>query len=104
MVRRWEASGQSVRAFCRGQDVSEPSFYAWRRILGRRGGSLTPESPRTQAPAFLRVEVGAESRGTRPTRIAIVLSSGEHIRLRAPVDRAALVEVLAALRLAARED
>ena len=32
----WEKSGQSVRAFCAGRGLSEPSFYAWRRTLRER--------------------------------------------------------------------
>ncbi len=33
VVRDWQASGLSVRQFCRRQGLSEPSFYAWRREL-----------------------------------------------------------------------
>ena len=29
-------SGLNVRAFCRTQSISEPSFYAWRRALAAR--------------------------------------------------------------------
>ena len=31
-----KASGLSVRAFCRKESVSEPSFYAWRKELAKR--------------------------------------------------------------------
>ena len=30
------ASGQSVRAFCKQESISEASFYAWRKELERR--------------------------------------------------------------------
>ena len=42
-------SGQSVREFCRQEDVSEASFYQWRKKLGR-----TPESA---SPKFLPIKV-----------------------------------------------
>src|SRR5271170_2768276 len=31
----WRRSGQSVRAYCAAQGLSEPSFYSWRRLLTR---------------------------------------------------------------------
>jgi len=35
-LRQWRRSGLSVRAFCAGHGLSEPSFYAWRRIVAQR--------------------------------------------------------------------
>ena len=32
-VRLWQRSGQSVRAFCQDQGLSEASFYGWRHTL-----------------------------------------------------------------------
>lgn len=49
--RRWReaiaaqaASGLSVRDYCRGHGLAEPSFYHWRRKLRSREGR--PASPR----------------------------------------------------------
>lgn len=36
-VAAWRRSGQSVRAYCECEGLSEPSFYAWRRVLAERG-------------------------------------------------------------------
>ena len=36
VMDRQRASGLSIRGFCRGEKLSEPSFYAWRRELLRR--------------------------------------------------------------------
>jgi len=36
MVREWRRSGLCVRAFCARHGLSEPSFYAWRRIVAER--------------------------------------------------------------------
>ena len=32
-VKSWRTSGLSIRAFCRRHNISETSFYAWRREL-----------------------------------------------------------------------
>ena len=36
MVKRQRQGGATIRAFCREQGISEPSFYAWRKELQRR--------------------------------------------------------------------
>lgn len=54
---RWRKSGQSIAEFCRGEGVSQPSFYLWRR-------RLTDEAPVTvggTGRAFLPVEIVGES-------------------------------------------
>jgi hypothetical protein len=38
MIDRQAGSGLSVRQFCVAERVSEPSFYAWRRKLGKGKG------------------------------------------------------------------
>ena len=93
LVRECATSGQSIRAFCAAHRVSEPTFYAWRRALGRpdsarRQGAAPPDS------AFLPVRLT----GAIASRIEIALPSGHRIRLSGPVDRLALAEVLSVLR------
>ena len=34
-MRRWREGGQSVRTFCRAENVRESAFYFWRRELAR---------------------------------------------------------------------
>jgi hypothetical protein len=36
MVKQQRQGGATIRAFCREQGISEPSFYAWRKELQRR--------------------------------------------------------------------
>lgn len=89
------ASGQSVRAFCRSRQLSEPSFYAWRRTLARREARRSAGmSDGPGVPAFLPIRL-AETTGAAP--MEIVLAGGYCIRLRPPIDRAALTEIVAAL-------
>jgi transposase-like protein len=49
----WQASGLSVRQYCRRHGLAEPSFYHWRRELQHRGARPTASAP----PAFVPVTV-----------------------------------------------
>jgi hypothetical protein len=103
-VAQWRRSGQSVRDYCRGKALSEPSFYAWRRELGLRRVS----SPRTRRQAadrgpasFLPVRVVAAASAS-PTAadaggVEIVLDQRRTLRVRAGFDRQTLAEVLSVL-------
>ena len=46
IVKRQARSGLSVRRFCAEQDISEPSFYGWRKKLARRGQEKVAPSSR----------------------------------------------------------
>jgi hypothetical protein len=50
----WEASGTSVREFCRRRQLAEPSFYAWRCELRKRDAK---PAPRSASPTFVPVTV-----------------------------------------------
>ena len=77
MVAGQEASGESVRGFCRRHRLSEKSFYRWRRELRRRemtlpGGTCEPSADTEAAsadeaaalwPAFVPVRLREEPSG-----------------------------------------
>ena len=84
MVAEREQSGESIREFCRKQGVSEHSFYAWRKRIGR-------EAPVT----FALVETKRPTAAV-PALLEIALTSGE--RLWIPCEAQALRVVLSALR------
>ena len=53
-VGRQAKSKQSVRDYCAAADISEPSFYAWRRELAQRdaaAGSPPAQDQRADLPA-----------------------------------------------------
>jgi transposase-like protein len=83
--------GQTVRAFCREHELSEHSFYQWRRKLDSGG---------EQAVRFALVETPAPTGAASPRQgqLELVLNSGE--RLLIPAEAGTLRLVLSALRQA----
>jgi hypothetical protein len=83
-IAQQETSGQSIRAYCRGRGLNEPTFYGWRQRLRKQ----------TAPVRFALVE----TKGANPTAppIELMLACGD--RLRIPHDAAALKLVLAVLR------
>jgi transposase-like protein len=72
-LARWRQSRQSVREFCRENALSEPSFYAWRRELTRRGqSSRTGNRPRPKASQTATTSQGAGKPTTADQRFASV--------------------------------
>jgi transposase-like protein len=51
-LARQRESGLTVRAFCRREGVSEPSFYAWRRVVCERDAERRPTAKRPRPAAF----------------------------------------------------
>lgn len=117
VVRRWKESDQSVRSFCRAEDVQESAFYFWRRELARRNepletanqaqkptsvsAALRPakRSPASvhSAPSFLPVRMVQEATAEATGGVEIVLASPRTVRVQAGFDRQTLAEVLAVL-------
>jgi len=64
-IERQSASGLSIRRWCRESDVSEPTFYVWRRELRKRDHERglserdrhKPLSEAAVAPGFVAVDV-----------------------------------------------
>jgi transposase-like protein len=99
IVRQHGRSGLSIREFCRRGKLRETAFYFWRGELQRRQDEQE-QRHRTDppaAPAFVAVRVEERSGTLAGGRIEIELSGGHHIHITAPVDRAALADVLAVL-------
>ena len=100
LVREQARSGQTVRAFCQQRQVSENSFYFWRKELKRRAAQAAASSPglpeAAARPVFAAVSV-AELPVSRSTAIEIVLTSGVRVQVTAGADHQTLRMVLAAL-------
>lgn len=84
-VSAQEASGLSVRGYCKEHGIGEHSFYAWRQRLRRE-----PE-----AVGFALVEPKREEE-RKAAMAELIFAGGE--RLRIPCEEATLGVVLRALR------
>ena len=86
-VERWQRSKLSVREFCQRHQLSEPSFYSWRRVLRERG--LIQDAPAATTPAFIKLDVDA----TTASVIDVVLGQ-RVLRVRAGFDANLLLELV----------
>jgi transposase len=93
-IRQWRASGLTVREFCARHDLSEPSFYAWKRTLAER------DAP---APAFVPVRVVVDEAAAHSSPVEsgsgleLVLRSGRRLRIGPDFDGPTLQRLLALL-------
>jgi hypothetical protein len=88
MLLLWQASGQTIRAFCHTKRLSEPSFYAWRRrIIAQR---------ERQQPAFVPVRVTPIPTTSIP--LELVLTSGRVVRVPPGFDADTLRQLITVLQ------
>jgi transposase-like protein len=86
LVRLWQRSQLTVRAFCSRHRLSEPSFYAWRRVLRQRGllqggpSAPHPSESTSSKPAFVKLSLGASEPHT-PAAVELVLSQRRLLRV-----------------------
>jgi transposase-like protein len=63
LIRSWQRSHFTVREFCQRHQVSEASFFSWRRVLRERGlleakpSAFVKLMPRDAAPGDAPLEV-----------------------------------------------
>jgi hypothetical protein len=94
LLARWKRSQQSIRRFCADQQISQASFYAWRREIAVRdreranAASVPPSSP---PPTFVPVRVIPD------TPIEIVLPSGVIVRMPIAGDPVVVARLVTAL-------
>jgi len=83
-----QRSGISIKQFCKEQQLTEHSFYAWRKRLQE-----------SRPVRFALVErSGRRQERTAEAALELVLATGERLRIGTGVDTATLRTVLAALR------
>jgi hypothetical protein len=94
MVRRWQRSKLTIRDFCCQQQLSEPSFYAWRRLIAERDRQCPAPKP-APTPAFVPIQVVPPIGPS--AAIELVLGNGRLVRVPAGFDPATLRQLLAVL-------
>jgi transposase-like protein len=96
-LRKWQSRGGSVREFCQREGLSEPSFYAWRKVIEERDGKL----PANQAPAFLPMLVQQQAaQAGQAADFVIELHGGRRLRLPEAITAPRLAELIHALEAA----
>lgn len=106
LFQQWRHSGMTIRDFCAEHDVSEPSFFAWRRTIAERdrqrgrprsrpGGGGGGE--KTHGPIFVPLRVVASPAGipgAPGTALEVVLRDGGIVRVPAGFDPTTLRQLL----------
>jgi hypothetical protein len=97
-VTGWRRSGLGVRAYCAAEELSEPSFYAWRRVLSERKRCRSTASAGTaRAPVSPFVPVRLVEEATASAPLEVVLRGGRVLRVAAGFAAQTLRDVVAAL-------
>jgi hypothetical protein len=97
IVTRQLASGLSIREWCERHEVTEASFYAWRRTLARRGILRSARSKKRRA-RIIAVEVADgpnTSVGSTPLGLVV---NGFRIEIAAGFDEGTLRRLVSVLR------
>lgn len=98
-LRRQRGSGLSIAEFCRREDVSQASFFHWRRRLGEAHGKGRRSGRSSPRPTFLPVEIAALP---PPAQIEIELPGGAVVRLPAGAADDLIASAIAAVAAATR--
>ena len=94
LIRGWRRSQSTVRDFCQRHEVSEASFFSWRRVLRERGLLVEPTASKSSAPepAFVKLT----TLGAEPTVsfVEVVLNQRRLLRVRPGFDANMLLELV----------
>jgi hypothetical protein len=106
LIQQWRRSEQTIRDFCVEHEVSEPSFFAWRRTIaerdrqrGRPGSNAGGDGEKTQdPPAFVPLRVVSTVSTPAGTPFEVVLRDGCIVRVPAGFDPTTLRQLLTILK------
>jgi hypothetical protein len=95
IVTRQPASGQSIRDWCARHEVTEASFYAWRRTLAQRG-ILRSASAKRRRAQVVAVEMAAGP-NTSGAPLGLIVND-VRIEIASGFDEVTLRRLISALR------
>lgn len=96
-LARYSSSGLSVRQFCLQESLREPTFYAWRRELARRGEQSSDSSV---TPAFVPVvvrDIASNVSNSESHSLVLELSHGRRLNMPMSMPIEAIARLLQAL-------
>ena len=89
---RFEKSRQSIAAFCRGEGISAPSFYLWRKRLAVTPNVLPGTTPAPEGFRPVRLLPAASLTARLPGGTQLVVPMSDAEGLRAVVEAVARVD------------
>jgi transposase-like protein len=94
LIRRWQRSQATIREFCQRHQVSEASFFSWRRVLRERGllEESTPSKACTDAPAFVKLTMLDTEPSVSP--VELVVDQRRVLRVRPGFDADMLIQLV----------
>lgn len=97
LLRRWQQSRCSVRAFCGRYGLTQASFYFWRRVLRQRGLLDAPARPGATPPtsrptAFVKLTLTDDA--PHATAVEVVLNERRRLRVPPGFDPATLLQLV----------
>jgi transposase-like protein len=94
LMGRWQESRSTIHEFCQRHQLSEASFYSWRRVLRERGllDESAPAKVSAEAPAFVRLSTVVVGPTGGP--IEVVLNERRLLRVRPGFDADVLLELV----------
>jgi transposase-like protein len=93
LIRRWRRSQTTVREFCQRHQVSEASFFSWRRVLRERG-LLDDPVPSTSADAPAFVKLAMLDAEPSVSAVELVLDRRRVLRVRPGFDADMLLQLV----------
>ena len=105
LLRLFRRSGRTVRDFCAEHEVSQPSFFAWRRMIAERDQQRRRHCQRDDCDADPQLQSDGQASFV-PVRILsttasmpfeVVLNGGRVVRVPAGFEAASLRQLLAIL-------
>jgi len=97
LVKEWEASGQSQRAFCAERGIGQSTLRYWRRRLQGE----TPSDAEISGARLVPVRVRAQGPSQGGSDLRLVLGNGLRIEVAPGFDAATLQRVVATLAVVA---
>jgi hypothetical protein len=95
LVQRFTSSGLSVREFCRREQLTESSFYAWRRTISERD---VTRSPGTVFVSAILTPSHSQAFSPSEPSLALELTGGCVLRFVGPTAAEQLADLIHALQ------
>ena len=94
-IETWQASGLSIRQFCKDEGLSEPALYLWRKKL-TGVSSVHDEQDKPESSAFIEVSMPKSDHFA----IELLLTSGNTMRIHPGIDSVTFGTVVSVLHQA----